>query len=113
MLLDHLEILLSNLAILSFLISNKLIKEKLWKLSCAKHSLIAQHQRRRDLGASELLRMQIEHERAQRPFQPRQRALQINKTRAGDLRGALEVHQAQRFAEVEMLAGGIHRWPRP
>ncbi|GBE42766.1 hypothetical protein BMS3Bbin10_00831 [bacterium BMS3Bbin10] len=49
--------------------------------------------------------MNIEHERRQRPLHPRQRAFQHNEARAGHFRRGFEIHQAQRFAKLEMLLG--------
>ena len=67
--------------------------------------------RRLHLGIAEMIRMKIKHEIAQRPFQPRQPRLQIDEARTGDFRRALEIHQPQRLAQLEMLFGGIHRGP--
>ena len=49
--------------------------------------------------------MQIEHERRQRPLQPRQHALEHHEPRAGQLRRRLEVHQPERLADLEVLLG--------
>ena len=50
-----------------------------------------------------LARMHIEHELAERAFEPRQAFLQNDKARAGQFRRGLEIHLAKRFAEIEML----------
>ena len=47
--------------------------------------------------------VQVEHELADRALQPRQRALQHDEARAGQFRRRLEIHHAERFADVEML----------
>ena len=45
----------------------------------------------------------------QRPLQPRQIAFQIDEPRARHLGGALEIHLAQRLADLEMLFGIVDR----
>ena len=47
--------------------------------------------------------VQIEHELAERAFEPCKLALQHREARAGEFRGALEIHQAERLADLEML----------
>ena len=47
--------------------------------------------------------MHIEHELAERAFEPRQAFFEHNKTRAGQFCRGLEIHLAERFAEIEML----------
>ena len=47
--------------------------------------------------------MHIEHELAKRPLQSRKAVLQNYKARTGDFRSRLEIHLAERFAEIEML----------
>ena len=47
--------------------------------------------------------MHIEHELAERAFEPRQAFFQNDKTRAGEFRRGFEIHLAERFAEIEML----------
>ena len=39
----------------------------------------------------------------QRPLESRQRSLQDDKTRTREFRSGLEIHQAERFAQIEML----------
>ena len=50
-----------------------------------------------------LARVQVDHELAERPFQPRQRAAQHDEARAGHLRRGGEIHHAERLAQLEML----------
>ena len=50
-----------------------------------------------------MVRVQIEHELHQRAFQPRELALQHDEPRARHARRRLEVHQAERLADIEML----------
>ena len=47
--------------------------------------------------------MQVEHELPERALQPREAALQHDEARAGQLRRGLEIHLAERLAELEML----------
>ena len=47
--------------------------------------------------------VQVEHELAERPFEPRQGAGEDDEARAGNLGGALEIHLAHRLAELVML----------
>ena len=51
--------------------------------------------------------VQVEHELAERTLEPREVAGQHGEARAGELRGALEIHHAERFANLEMLLRGI------
>ena len=48
-------------------------------------------------------RVQVEHELAERAFEPGKLALQHGETGARQFRGALEIHQAERLADLEML----------
>lgn len=50
-----------------------------------------------------MLRMKIKHEIADRAFEPCQRRFEERESRAGNPGGAFEIHQAQGFAEIEML----------
>ena len=52
-----------------------------------------------------LARVQVEHELPERALEPRQTLLQHDEARARELRGGLEIHLAERFAELEMLLG--------
>ena len=65
--------------------------------------LVAHQQRRRDLGIAVLAGLQIEHELAKRALEPGQLALQDDEARTGQLGRGLEIHQAQRLADLEML----------
>ncbi len=47
--------------------------------------------------------MHIEHELAKRAFEPGKALFQNDKTRTGEFCGGLEIHLAERFAELEML----------
>jgi hypothetical protein len=55
--------------------------------------VVAHQQRRLDFGIAVLGRVQVEHELAERAFQPGKLALEHGEARAGDLGGALEIHQ--------------------
>jgi hypothetical protein len=81
----------------------KLVVGELRQLGGAEHGVVAHQERRIDLGISMLSGMQIEHELPERAFKPRQAALEHDKTRAGKLRGGLEIHLAERLAQIEML----------
>ncbi len=69
----------------------------------AEHRGIAHQNRRVDLEIAVLAGVQIEHELHQRPLHPRQRALQHHETRAGELGRRIEIHQAERLADLDML----------
>ena len=47
--------------------------------------------------------MDIEHELAERAFEPGKALFQHDKTRAGKFGRGLEIHLAERFAKLEML----------
>ena len=49
--------------------------------------------------------MHVEHERRQGAFQPRQLSAQQHKARTRHFRGALKVHHAQRFAQIDVILG--------
>ena len=49
--------------------------------------------------------LDVEHELAERPFQPGEFAAQDHEARAGHARGGLEIHQAQRRAQIDMVLG--------
>ena len=68
--------------------------------------LVAHHQRRLHFGVAMLGRVQVEHELPERALQPRQLPVQHGEAAARQLGGALEIHHAERFADLEML-------PRP
>src|SRR5262249_60093366 len=48
-------------------------------------------------------RMHIEHELPERALESREATLQNHEARARQLRGGLEIHLPERFAEIEML----------
>ncbi len=84
----------------------KLILTEFRQLRRAEHRLVAHQQRRAHLRVAVRLRMQIEHELRQRALKPRQRAFVHHETRAGNFRRRVEIHQAERLTEVEMLFRG-------
>ncbi len=47
--------------------------------------------------------MQVEHELAKRALEPRERSFQDHESGAGEFRGGLEIHEAERLAKLEML----------
>ena len=47
--------------------------------------------------------MHVQHEGGERPLQPRQRAGEHDEARAGELGRSLEVHESERFADLEVL----------
>ena len=51
--------------------------------------------------------LDIQHELAQRPLQPRQPALEDHEARAAHAGGGLEIHQAKGLAEIGVVAGGL------
>src|SRR5688500_15015318 len=81
----------------------KQIVFKLGELSRTKKRRIPYQQRRADLRIATLPCLQIQHKGGQRPLQPCQRTLEHDEAAAGQLGGRLEVHQAKRFAQLEML----------
>ena len=69
-----------------------------------KHDLIAHQNRRRDLGIIvRLAGMHIEHELAERPFEPREPLLKTTKRAPESLAAAAKSIWPERFAELEML----------
>ena len=80
----------------------ELIVLKLRQLPRAKHHVIAHQQRRIDLGVAVLVGVEIEHELPDRALQPRQSLLQHDKARAAQFRRGLEIHEAERAAEIVM-----------
>ncbi len=53
-----------------------------------------------------LVGVEVEHELADRPLQPRQTFLQHDKAGAAQLCGGLEIHRAERMAEIVMRLRG-------
>lgn len=75
------------------------------KLIGAKQRLVA-HQKRHDmLGIAVFFGMQVQHELAERPLQPRQLAFQHGEARAGNLGRRLEIHQAHRLTILKCSFG--------
>ena len=83
----------------------ELIVLELRQLAGAVHHLVAHQQRRIDFGVAVLVGVQIEHELPDRTFQPRQAFLQHDKARAAQFGGGLEIHVAERAAEIVMRLG--------
>ena len=81
----------------------ELIVLELRQLRRAEHRVVAHQHRRLDLGVAVFCRVQVEHELLEGAGKPRQRPFQHDKARAREFRRRLEVHQAQRLAELEML----------
>ena len=50
-------------------------------------------------------RVQVEHELLERPLEPGQRPLQYDEARAGHFGRGVEIHEAKRLADLEMLLG--------
>ncbi len=65
------------------------------------------HERRRDLLVAVFGGVEVEHPLAERAVQPRQRAAEDGEAWAGELGRALEIHQAKRLADLEVLAGAL------
>ncbi len=100
-----LKVRVSLLSLYLFCFDAKLIVAKFWQLPGAEHHIITHDCRRINFHVSMLAHMQIEHELAERPLQPCERALENHKASAGELRGGFEIHQPERLAEIEMLLG--------
>jgi hypothetical protein len=62
--------------------------------------------RRRHLGVAVVAHVEVEHERDQRPLQPRAHAGEQQEARARDLRRPLEVQQAERRGQVPVRLRG-------
>ena len=82
---------------------HELIVQELRQLRRAEHGVVAHQHRRLDLGIAVLHRVQVQHELLERARQPRERPLQHDEARARELRRRLEIHQAERLADLEML----------
>ena len=72
------------------------------QLARAEHHVVAHQQRRIDLGIAMLVGVEVEHELPDRALQPRQPLLQHDKARAAQFRRRLEIHVAERAAEIVM-----------
>ena len=80
----------------------ELIVFELRQLPRAEHHVIAHQQRRIDFGVAVLAGVEIEHELPDRALEPRQALLQHHEARAGQFRRRLEIHEAERVAEIVM-----------
>ncbi len=67
------------------------------------HRFVADEKRRIDLCIPVHAGVQIKHELAERSLKPRERTFQNDETRAGQFRRCVEIHQAEVFADLEML----------
>ena len=86
----------------------ELILLELRQLRRAEHGVVAHQHRRLDLDIAVFGRVQVEHELFERAREAGERPLQHDEARARELGGDVEVHQAQRLAELEMLARLVH-----
>ena len=86
-----------------FVIFVKIIGE-LWQLSRTEHRIGPDHERQIFFGIA-LTNMKVEHVCDQRALKPRARSAQHIEARAGDLRAALKVNDAERGAKVPMRLG--------
>ncbi len=82
---------------------HELIEGELRQLRGAVHDLILHEQRRRDFDIAVLVGVQVEHELTERTLHAREALLQHDETRTRQFGRCLEVHLAQRLAELEML----------
>ena len=73
------------------------------QLAGAKKRLVAHQQRRIDLHVPVFTGVQVEHELAKRAFKARQCTLDHGEARAGEFCRCLEIHQAERLAQLIML----------
>ena len=80
----------------------KLIVLEFRQLPGAEHHLVPHQQRRIDLGIAVLVGVEIEHELPDRALQPREAFFQHDEARAAQFRGGLEIHVAERAAEIVM-----------
>ena len=83
-------------------IAAELIVLELRQLSRAEHHVVTHQQRRIDFGIAMLVGVEIEHELPDRALQPREALLQHDEARTGQFRGGLEIHIAERAAEIVM-----------
>ncbi len=83
----------------------ELIFGKLRQLRRTEHCLVTNKQRWIHFGVAMLVRVQVEHELPERALEPCETFFQDDEARAGKLRRGLEIHLAQRFAEIEVLLG--------
>ena len=78
---------------------------KLGQLAGSEQALAVDHEGRQHFGVAVLLRVQVEHEADEGPFEPRARAHVDGEARAGELGGAFQVENAERFAEFPVRLG--------
>src|SRR6185312_12826720 len=76
---------------------------ELGQLVGAEKHLVAHQKRRLDLGVAVLRGVRVYHELAERTLEPGKLPLENSEAAAGELGGAFEIHQAKRFADVEMF----------
>ena len=76
---------------------------ELGQLAGTDQRAVADQHRRAHLGIAELGAVQIDHEIAQRAFQPGQRAAQQHEPRAGELRRRGKIHLPQPLAYLHMV----------
>ena len=84
----------------------ELILGEFRQLAGAEHGLVAHQDRRAYLAIAELARVDVEHELRQRPLESRERAVEHDEARAGELAGTAEIHQPEGFAQCRMILGG-------
>ena len=73
------------------------------QLAGAEHGVVAHEQRRRHLRIAVFAGVQVEHELPERPFQPRQLPGEHGEAGAGHAGGSLEIHLAERLADLVVL----------
>ena len=83
----------------------ELVVGELRQLRRAEHHLVAHQQRRRDFGVAVVAGVHVEHELPERALHARKPALEHDEARARQFRRGLEIHLAERFAQLEMLLG--------
>ena len=78
----------------------ELIVPEFRQLAGSEHHVVPHQERRIDFGIAMLVGVEVEHELADRALQPRQAFLQHDKTRAAQFCRGLEIHGAERLAEI-------------
>ena len=84
---------------------HKKVGLELRQLAGAEQCVVAHQNRRRHFAVPELGRLQVEHEGAEGALDARQSPLEHDEARARHARRGLEVHHAERFADLEVLLG--------
>ncbi len=84
-------------------ICKKQILTKFRQLPSTKKRIVAHQKRRLDFQITVLGGVQVEHELAERALEPGKLALEHGEPRARQFRRRLEIHQAERLADLEML----------